>query len=124
MQEDERSETGRESGEEDSTSDGYDQESSISFENDAESNSSPSGQEEQDWTDYIKRSTREAEGKIRTFNITSCIETQRTLNWRQAMRIASHIKRKVNWKGWRVESRLDHISENTKKNWKADKEMR
>ena len=53
------------SGEGDSTTVGQDQDSSISFENDTESNASQTDEEEEDWIDYIKRSTREAEEKNR-----------------------------------------------------------
>ena len=51
------------SGEGDSTKVGQDQDSSISFENDTESNASQTDEEEEDWIDYIKRSTREVEEK-------------------------------------------------------------
>ena len=57
-------ETTSESGGEDSTSDGHDQDSSMSLENDTESGSSQSSSdEEEDWIEYINRSTREAEAK-------------------------------------------------------------
>ena len=46
--------------------------------------------EEEDWIEYIKRSTRDTEDKMRAGNIPCWIETQRKMLWRLAMRITSH----------------------------------
>ena len=48
------------------------------------------GTDEEDWVEYIKRSTRQAEEKMRTAIILCWIESQRKMKWRFAMRIASH----------------------------------
>ena len=66
--------------EEDSTNDGYDQDSSISFEDDTESTSSQE-EESEDWIERIKRSAREEYEKMG--------ETQKKLQWRQALWIAT-----------------------------------
>ena len=42
------------------------------------------------WIEYIKRSTREAEEKMRAASVPFWIETQRRMKWGLAMRIASH----------------------------------
>ena len=55
----------------DSTSDGYYQDSSITFESDTESGSSQNSQEEEDWTTYINRGTKGAEEKMRTLRAGS-----------------------------------------------------
>ena len=45
--------------------------------------------EEEDWIEYIKRSTRKAEEQMKKANIPCWIETHRWMKWRMAMRIAS-----------------------------------
>ena len=45
---------------------------------------------EEDWIEYNKRKTKEAEEKMRAANVPCWIETQRNMKWRLAMRIASH----------------------------------
>ena len=40
--------------------------------------------------DFIKRSTRDSEGKMRQFKISCWIQTQRKLKWRLPTRIAAH----------------------------------
>ena len=57
IQDDEMSEATNESGKEDSTNDEYDQDSSISFENDTESASSEE-EELKDWMEYFKKKKR------------------------------------------------------------------
>ena len=76
--------------EEDSTNDEYDQDKSISFEDDAESTSSHEDELE-DWIEYIKkRSAREGDEKMLTHKFTNWVETQKNLKkWRQAVRIAT-----------------------------------
>ena len=76
--------------EEKSTSIEHNQDSSVSFESDTDDSTSGAETEEEDWIDKIKRSTRESEEKMRTFNISCWIETERKLKWRLAIRIASH----------------------------------
>ena len=45
--------------------------------------------EEEDWIDYMKRSTDEAMERTKTAKIQCWIKTHRRMNWRLAMRIAS-----------------------------------
>ena len=61
----EMSEATNELRKENSTNDEYDQESSISFDNDTESTSSQE-EELEDWIEYTKRSAREADDKMLT----------------------------------------------------------
>ena len=76
--------------EEKSTSIEHNQDSSVSLESDTDDSTSRAETEEEDWIDYIKRSTRESEEKMQTFNISCWIETERKLKWRVAIRVASH----------------------------------
>ena len=39
--------------------------------------------------EHMKRSAREADEKMLTYNITDWVETQKKLKWRQALRIAT-----------------------------------
>ena len=45
---------------------------------------------EEDWIEYMKRSSRLAEEKMRAANIPCWIETHEKMKWRLAMRITSH----------------------------------
>ena len=44
---------------------------------------------EEDWIEYLKRSTRLAEEKMRTANFPCCTMTHKKMKWRLALRIAS-----------------------------------
>ena len=81
-------EISEETHEEDGTHDEYDQDSSISFDDDEGSTAS---QEDnvQDWNEHGTRITEEAHEQMLTYNITSWVETQKKLKWRQALRIAT-----------------------------------
>ena len=46
-------------------------------------------EKEEDWIEYIKRSTKEAEEYMKKMKIPCWIETHRRLKWRMASRIAS-----------------------------------
>ena len=46
-------------------------------------------EKEEDWIEYIKRSTKEAEEYMKKKKIPCRIETHRRLKWRMASRIAS-----------------------------------
>ena len=45
--------------------------------------------EEEDWIEYVKRSTKEAEEHMTKRKIPCWIEAQRRMKWRMALRIAS-----------------------------------
>ena len=79
---DERNDNGShaESEGEKNTSIGHGQDSNVSLECDIDGN----------MIDFIKRSTRDSEGKMRQFNISCWIQTQRKLKWRLPTRIAAH----------------------------------
>ena len=74
--------------EEISTHDEHDQDSSISFEDDADSISSQEDELE-DWNEYINRSAREADERMHTNKNTNWVETQKKLKWRQALWLAN-----------------------------------
>ena len=61
-----------------------DQDSDVSFQEAIDST-----EKEEDWIEYIKRSTKEAEEHMKNIKIPCWIETHRRLKWRMASRIAS-----------------------------------
>ena len=76
---DKRSNNGLSTGSEDgrSTSVGRDQDSNASLQSDTDDDASGADEEIEDWIEYIKRSTHEAEEKMKRFNIRCWIEPQR-----------------------------------------------
>ena len=94
MTDDDRNDNGppTESAGEKRTSIGHDQDSSVSLESDTDDNTSQGEDEEEDWTDFIIRSTRETGERMWTFTISCWIETQRKTKRRLAMRIPSYSK--------------------------------
>ena len=70
-----------------------DQDSDVSFQEDTEEEIDAT-EDEEDWIEYIKRSTREAEEHMKKHKIPCWIEIHRRLKWRMARRIVSlHEKR-------------------------------
>ena len=67
-----------------------DQDSEVSFMGDTVEDLDKS--EIEDWIEYLKRSTRQAEQKIRTANIPFWIITHKNIKWRLAMRLSSQAK--------------------------------
>ena len=98
-------EMGEDTQEEDSTHDEYDQDSSISFNDDEDSTASQEDDLE-DWTEDIKRSTKEADEKMLAYNVTNLVTTQTELKWRQALRIACHSPDRWARKGFSYRQRL------------------
>ena len=68
---------------EDSTHDEYDQDSSVSF--DDEDSTASQEDDSENWIEYIKRSTKEADEKMLTCNITNGVETPKKQKWRHAL---------------------------------------
>ena len=73
---------------------------------DAEGTSSQE-EELEDWTEYIKRSTREDDETMLTNNIPNQVEAQKKLKWRQAMRVAVQNQEKwtpraAEWNPWLI----------------------
>ena len=66
-----------------------DQDSNISFENDTDDEMVTTEIEEEDWIEYIKRSTEEAIDKMDDAKIRCWIKTHKRMKWRMALRIAS-----------------------------------
>ena len=66
-----------------------DQDSEISFMTDTDEVIDTAEIEEEDWIEYMKRSTRFAEEKMRTANIPCWIIAHKKMKWRLAARIAS-----------------------------------
>ena len=81
---------------EDETEDGHssntncDQDSDISFMNDNDEEIDTAFiEEEEDWIEYVKRSTDEAIEQMKNTKIQCWIKARRRMKWRLAMRIAS-----------------------------------
>ena len=80
---------------EDETEDGHssntncDQDSDISFMNDTDEEIDTAVIEEEDWIEYMKRSTDEAIEQMKNTKIQCWMKTHRRMKWRLAMRIAS-----------------------------------
>ena len=69
-----------------------DQDSDVSFEIDNDEEIDAAEIEEEDWVEYIKRSTNEAMEKMENEKIRCWKMTQRKMKWRLAMRIATSQK--------------------------------
>ena len=63
-----------------------DQDSDVSFQEDADEETDATENEE-DWIEYIKRSTKEAEEHMEKHNVKCWIEVHRRQKWRMARRI-------------------------------------
>ena len=81
-----------------------DQDSDVSFQEEVDEEIDATENEE-DWIENIKRSTKEAEEKMEKQKIPCWIETHRRLKWRMARRIASLLEKKVDQKNFRLASR-------------------
>ena len=66
-----------------------DQDSDVSFENDTEEEIDTTEIEEEDWIEYVKRSTNDAIEKIGNAKIRCWNRTQKKMKWRLALRIAT-----------------------------------
>ena len=66
-----------------------DQDSDVSFESDNDEEIDTTENEEEDWVDYIKRSTNEAIEKMGNEKIRCWNKTHKKMKWRLAMRIAT-----------------------------------
>ena len=65
-----------------------DQDSEVSFQEEIDE-AIDSTEKDEDWIEYIKRSTKEAEEHMKKMKIPCWIETHRRLKWRMARRIVS-----------------------------------
>ena len=65
-----------------------DQDSEVSFDEEIDE-AIDSTEKEEDWIEYIKRSTKEAEEHMKKMKIPCWIETLKRLKWRMARRIVS-----------------------------------
>ena len=66
-----------------------DQDSDISFKNDTDEEIDSAEIEEEEWIEYMERSTDESTERMKTATIKRWIKTHRRVKWRLAMRIAS-----------------------------------
>ena len=73
----------------DSSNTACDQDSDISFMKNTDEEIDTADIEEEEWIEYMKRSTDEAMERMKTAKIQCWIKTHRRMKWRLAMRIAS-----------------------------------
>ena len=64
----------------------YDQDGGISFENDTDDEIDTTAIEEEEWIEYVKRSTDEAIEKLENAKIRCWIKTHKRMKWRLALR--------------------------------------
>ena len=83
------SSTGDESEDGQSSNTHKDQDSDVSFENDTEEEIDTTEIEEEDWINYIKRSTNDAIEKMGNAKIRCWNKTHKKMKWRPALRIAT-----------------------------------
>ena len=62
-----------------------DQDSDASFMKDSEEDMEEIENEEEEWIDYLKRSTKEDEERMRSAEVPCWIEAHRKMKWRLAM---------------------------------------
>ena len=127
-----KEETENHASSEDETGDGnssntdFDQDSDISFMNDTDEDSDTAEIEEEDWIDYMKRSTDEAMERMKTAKIQRWIKTHRRMKWKLAMRIASSPEERWVMKaaGWNPELsskyQMYRAVERPKKRWEDE----
>ena len=75
--------------EKDQTANHSDQDSDISFMKDTDEEIDTGEIEEEDWIEYMKRSTATAVDRMKTAKVPCWIATRRRMKWRLAMKIAS-----------------------------------
>ena len=85
---DDAQESDKETDEGETSNTDCDQHSNISFIEDSDS-AQDEPEIEEEWINYMKRSTKEVEEQMKKAKITCWIETHRNVKWRLAMRIAS-----------------------------------
>ena len=99
-----------------------DQDSDVSFQEEVDEEIDATEHEE-DWIEYIKRSTQEAEEHMEKHNIPCWVESHRRLKWRMARRIVSLPEKKVDQKNLRLAPRTRHDHQNTKTGRETQKKM-
>ena len=84
-----------------------DQDSDVSFQEEIDEEVDATENEE-DWIEYIKRSTKEAEEQMEKQKIPCWIEIHRRMKWRMARRVVSLPEKKMDQKGFRLASWTRH----------------
>ena len=97
-----------------------DQDSDASFQKDADEEIDATENEE-DWIDYIKRSTKEADEHMEKHNVKCWIEVHRKQKWRMARRIIALPAKKK--KSIQLASWIGHEHQNKKTSRKTQKKM-
>ena len=98
-----------------------DQDSDVSFQEEADEEIDATDNEE-DWIEYIKRITKEAEEHMEKQKIPCWIEIHRRQKWRMARRIASLHEKKVDQKGFRLAPWARHQYQNSNTSRETQKE--
>ena len=102
-----------ESGDGQSTKTHDDVDSEVTFEDDADEEMDTTAIEEEDWMDYIKRSTVDAMDKMERAKIRCWNRTHKKMKWKLALRIATSpserwLKKAAEWNpDWKTEKRWE-----------------
>ena len=88
-----------------------DQDSDVSFEIDNDEEIDAAEIEEEEWVEYIERSTNEAMEKMENENIRCWKMTQRKMKWRLAMRIGASPNERwwikaAEWINWQTKKKM------------------
>ena len=96
---DDAQESDKETDEGETSNTDCDQDSNISFIEDSDNAQDEPEIEEEEWINYMKRSTKEVEEQMKKAKITCWIETHRKMKWRLLMRIAACTEERWSRKG-------------------------
>ena len=111
--------TGDESEDGQSSNTHNDQDSEISFEDDTHEEVDTTMIEEEEWIEYIKRSTHEAMEKVENTKIRCWNKTHKIMKWRLALRIASVPSERWLVKSCRMETRTQLKIQDQQSNWET-----
>ena len=103
-----------------------DQDSDVSFAKDSDKGIDTAEIEQEDWIEYIKRSTAVTKEKLNTAKIPRCIEMHRRMKWKLAMRMASlpkerWVRKTAEWNpGLSSKIRTNRAAGRPKKRWEDE----
>ena len=99
-----------------------DEESKGMSDKETEEGSDQNSNRDQDWIEYIKRSTKEAEEHAKTQDTMQDLNTQK-MKWRMARRIASLPEKKMDHESFRLASRTCQQHQNPETGRATQKKM-
>ena len=100
-----------------------DQDSDVSFVNDTDEEIDTAEIEQEEWIEYMKRSTAEAEELMQKAKIPCWIETHTGMKWRTGHENTIATKGTVGKESSRMESRPQQQNQDKQRSWKTKKEV-